>query len=192
MRALMQQTRNNLKKPQRTMTIKKESCSVLHSDPFQLQMPVSLGLTGGTPDDYYTFRLEISFGAGGVQGVMPLYTVEKDGGNSDDPAWWSCFGLTQIPGLKPGTSELRLYFENCTFFDANQGVIAFWDDSDPLFSDEWSSLWSAFKDDQELREASDLIKKLLAAKFPLREITDPVTQIPGYRPEHRAEIFGEG
>ena len=173
------------------MTIKTESRPVLYSDPFQLQMPASLGLTGGTPDDYYTFRLEISFGAGGVQGVMPLYSVEKDGGNSDDPAWWSCFGLTQIPGRTSGTSELRLFFENCTFFDCNQGVIASWDDSDPLFSEESSNLWSAFNDDDELSEAANIIKQLLAGKFPFREIADPAEQIPGYKPDHHTTIFGD-
>jgi hypothetical protein len=172
------------------MKIEKESHSVLHSDPFQLQIPSSLGLTGGTPDGYFTFRLELSFGAGGVEGLMPLYTVEKDGGKSDDPAWWSCFGLTQIPGLKPGTSELRLFFENCTFFDCNQGVIASWDDSDPLFSEESSDLWSAFNDDGELLEAANIVKKLLAAKFPFREITDPSAQVPGYKPEHVSTLLG--
>jgi hypothetical protein len=32
------------------MKIKKDPRSVLYSDPFQLQMPSSLGLTGGKPD----------------------------------------------------------------------------------------------------------------------------------------------
>jgi len=173
------------------MNFEKESRSVLHSVPFQLQMPASLGLTGGTPDGYYTFRLELSFGAGGVEGVMPLYTLEKDGGKSDDPSWWSCFGLTQIPGLKSGTSELRLFFENCTFFDCNQGVIASWDDSDPLFSEESSNLWSAFNDDDNLLEAAHVVKQLLGTKFPFREITDPTAQIPGYNPEHHATVFGD-
>lgn len=188
---LRQRTRNALNESKGIMKIKKESRPVLYSDPFQLQMPASLGLTGGTSEGYYAFRLEISFGSGGVQGVMPLYTLEKDGGKSDDPAWWSCFGLTQIPGLKPGTSELRLFFENCTFFDCNQGVVASWDDSDPLFSEESSNLWSAFNGDDELLEAANIIKQLLAAKFPFRGITDPVEQIPGYKLEHHNTLFGE-
>lgn len=172
------------------MKIEKESRSISHSDPFQLQMPASLGLSGGTPDGYYTFHLELSFGAGGVEGVMPLYTLEKDGGKTDDPAWWSCFGLTQIPGLKPGTSELRLFFENCTFFDCNQGVIASWDDSDPLFSEQFSNLWSAFNDNDELLEAAEIVKQLLAARYAFREITNPAEQIPGYKPEYHDTLFG--
>jgi hypothetical protein len=174
------------------MKIEKESRSIIHSDPFQLQMPSSLGLTGSTPDGYYTFRLEISFGAGGVEGVMPLYTLEKDGGESDDPSWWSCFGLTQIPGLKPRTSELRLFFENSTYYDCNQGVIASWDDSDPLFSEASSNLWSAFNDDNELLEAANIVKQLLAAKFATREIADPAAQVPGYKTDHHATLFAAG
>ncbi len=175
------------------MKIKTESRSILYSDPFQLQLPQYTDLCGGTTDAFYTFRLEISFGTGGIEGVMPLYVLERGEAweSTGDPSWWSCFGLTQIPGLKSGTSDLRLYFENCTFFDCNQGVVASWDDSHPLFRDEWASMWSPFGDEQELKDALDLIKRLLAEKFPLREITDPTTQIPGYKPEHDSVIFGE-
>lgn len=184
------------------MIIKKETRSVLYSDPFQLQMPTTLGLSGSTPDGFYTFRLQLSLGAGGIQGYMPLYSEDYSQGSSGEPPWdWiDCFGLTQIPGLRPNadvfadeTLELRLYFQGIVSFDMQHrdlGAIACWDETNPICQ-KLSEAWDAPYDGL-LPEAEVIVKKLLSEKFPLREITDPAAQIPGYRIEHRDTLFGCG
>jgi hypothetical protein len=181
------------------MKIRKELCSVLYSDPFQLQMPAGLGLDSGTPDELYTFRLELSFGPGGVEGYMPLYTVDSSASKSGGPPWnwFSCLGLTQIPGLRPGkdleTSELRLYFVGGICFDvqhAEKGAIACWSESDPAYAALLHMAWPNLQNDEALKEAEIVFKRLLAEKFPLREVTDPAAQIPDYKPEHRDSLFG--
>lgn len=194
------------------MIIKKETRSVLHSDPFQLQIPSGneLGLAGGTNDHFYTFSLKLSFGAGGVEERMPLYAVENAAEGTKGCTWYRCFALSQVPALNGETSELRLFFENgitglCdpedflyenfTFFVRDQGLIASWDESDPLFREKWSDLCQLHSNDERLNDrlllnAAGIVKQLLAAKFPFCEITNPVEQIPGYKPEYHDTLFG--
>lgn len=161
------------------MNIEEGKYSVFRSNPFQMRMPNDFDLRGGTSDNFYTFRIELSKGVGGVQGEVPLYAVDDEG-----ESWWSCFGFTQIPGLKAGNSELRLFFDYCSFFDSFENqVIASWDTRDSLFCDIWSSLLSP-EDGRDLEDATNLIKQLFAQKFQLREIEDPLIQIPNYTQSH--------
>ena len=181
------------------MTLKKETRSILYSDPFQLQMPTTLGLSGSTPDGFYTFRLQLSLGAGGIQGYMPLYSEDYSKVTSGEPPWnWiDCFGLTQIPGLRPGaqfedTFELRLYFKGVSFDcqHSNSGAIACWDETNPTCQKLWEA-WIV-PDDGFLPEAETIVKNLLSEVFTLRKITEPTIQVPHYQIEHRETLFGCG
>jgi hypothetical protein len=176
------------------MNIKAESRTSLVVDPFQVKFPDEFELCGESPDGYATFGMELTGGVMGIQGEMPLYVSSGAGvwESSDDPEWWACFGFGLVPGPANYESHLRLFYLHPTFFDCSHKVVATWDSSDSTFQEHRDLLMGFFDpSEKELTEAADLIKRLLAEKFSLREIIDPATQIPGYKPEHHSVIFGE-
>jgi hypothetical protein len=160
------------------MKIKAESRSVLCSDPFQMMVPEEFRCSCA---EYETFRIIIRYvGESLVEGQINRYEEEGDWGDPN-PAWWSFWSFFWIPGKEICPSEFRIYLRNCM---EKPFLVADWMHSDT------SPEYMIFED-VSIQEIASYIKGMLAEKFSLREITDPATQVPGYKPEHHVMIFGE-
>ncbi len=156
-----------------------ESRVVLQSRPFQLQIADGFqwGLVDGTADSFYTFRARLTRSFTGIEGEFQLLLSNE----------WSDIDLffSSIPGQQEG-EELVLFFLPINEIN-REAIIAKWQTGTgnlPFFCvGDGSS--------EELSDSWKIIRNVISTRFPLREITDPATQIPGYKPEHHSVLFGE-
>jgi hypothetical protein len=171
------------------MKHRQQTVEVLTTAPFQAVMPGELA--AASADGYYTFRAELWWGICGIEGELALLVYERGqvleltGG----PEWWACLGFGIVPdGQEP---ELRLFFLASTFFDRPHEIVARWNAA-PLAGAalRLDTLVNNRQAGSDLKAAWQVIRQLLAEKFPLREIVNPAAQVPGYRHQDHSAVFG--
>ena len=168
----------------------------LYLEPFQLRLPDSEPMIGTNAEGYSTFVAKLQRGLLGVEAELTLFTVETEEDGSFEmpagPGWWSALGATWLPGPEDGDLAYHLVYLPNTYLEVSYaslmefdlGILDKEDDFEhPLINH------SGFQLGESLDEAKTAFIALLTHHLAYRPVTDPVAQIPRFKPEHRTELY---